>query len=144
MAAKKSKIPKTTKEFVGAVAVQACIYHLQRAQYHATARPAVSQQHQTRYLGIRETLNGARRRALDAMIPYLGAYSGPEVTEYTDVMPASSGVGGASIGIDVTEEVKAKLVAKAAREGRSLRAMVRDVLGKLVADEPTPPPTPKA
>ena len=143
MAKKTKPIPKTTKTWIGAAAVQACIVHLQRAQYHTKAgRLAVAGQHQAEYLVIRETLNGARRRALDAMIPYLGAYTGPEVTEYVQLVPATrqEGVG---IGFEVSEELKTKLVALAAQQGTSLRGLIRGALERLVA-QPAPAAAPAA
>ena len=134
MPSKKSqKSQESSPKINGAIAAQACIYHWQRLRYHeAAGRTDVAKQHAEAYQTMLKSLNGARRRVVDLATPVIQPYQGPEVTTFVDfVIPER--VEGVGIGLEIAPELKEKLVAKAAQEGRSLRALIREALEKLVA-----------
>ena len=142
--AKSKKSPKsegstTTPKINGAVLANACLFHLTRAAYHNKAgRTDVAKQHETAAQTAYDGLNGARRKMVKMVSPILAPYSGPEVTEFQEFTPPER-VEGESIGLDVPKEVKEALVAKAAEQGKSLRALVREILNAYLAAPVTPP-----
>lgn len=124
---------ETTPKLNGAVAAQAALFHLQRSQYHkAEGRPEVAQQHESRYIEMRNALNGARRRVIDGVVPYLRGYDGPEVTEYVEY-EVPKPVEGVTVNTDLPQEAKDTLAAIAADQGKSLRGLIREILVQAVA-----------
>ena len=135
MSTKKNKSQEKAEQKInGAVAAQACIFHYTRALYHqAAGRTEAAGQHTEAFQKMRDSLNGARRRVIEMTLPYLQAPTlGAEVTLFQDFQVPVR-VEGVPISIDVSPELKEKLTAKAAQEGKSVRAMVREALAKLVA-----------